>query len=242
MPLALIDRASSSSAPSRNRVRGWYGVGSMRSISPCCGPADIVSRAGAAAAAPTACWGAGGGTCGSGSRMSAPSPRPNAFLGIGDYLLSQLCVPFGSLAMHIIENNRLTETWSFRKANVARNNALKDLRTEETAQIRGDLTRKARPFVVHRKQNALDLQAGVQCSADSHECIKKLRYALERQIFALNWHQHGVCGHKGIQSQQVQCRRAVQDDKAGFIAEAIQKRLQFVFASLGRNQFNRGTG
>src|SRR5260370_1504145 len=114
----------------------------MRSISICCGPADMVSRAGAAAAAaPTACWGAGGGTWGSGSRMSAPSPRPSAFLGIGDYLLSQLCVAFGSPAMHVIENNKLTEAWGFRHAYITRNNALKDLRTEKAPQIRGDLAR-----------------------------------------------------------------------------------------------------
>src|SRR5712664_3277874 len=114
MPLALIDRASSSSASSRNRVRGWYGLGSIRSISTCCGPADMDSLAGAIMA-PTAVGPVGGAACGSGSRMSAPSPRPSAFLGIGDYLLSQLNVAFGSLTMHIIENNRLTEAWGFRK-------------------------------------------------------------------------------------------------------------------------------
>src|ERR1700682_4390568 len=148
MPLVLIDRASSSSASSRNRVRGWYGLGSMRSISTCCGPADIGSRAGGVTGAraggvtaPTAGGPVGGRTCGSGSRMSAPSPRPSAFLGIGDYLLSQLCVAFGSLTVHIIENNRLTKTRCFRKADITRNDALKNLRTEKATQIRGDLTR-----------------------------------------------------------------------------------------------------
>src|ERR1700720_174729 len=148
MPLALIDRASSSSASSRNRVRGWYGLGSMRSISTCCGPADMGSLAGAVTA-PTAVGPVGGVTCGSGSRMSAPSPRPSAFLGIGDYLLSQLSVALGSFAVYVIENNRLTETRRLRQANVTRNGALKNLCAEKTAQIGGDLPRQGRSLVVH---------------------------------------------------------------------------------------------
>src|SRR5260370_36520022 len=112
MALALIDRASSSSASSRNRVRGWYGLGSIRTISTCCGPADMDSLAGAIMA-PTAVGPVGGAAGGSGARMSAPSPRPSAFLGIGHYLLSQLNVAFGSLALHVLDTNSLTNTWRF---------------------------------------------------------------------------------------------------------------------------------
>src|SRR5208283_563569 len=158
IPLALIERASSSSASSRNRVRGWYGLGSIRSMSICRGPEGVGLSAGAAAAADPpgapACVAAGAagspeftppgatfGLCGSGSRMSAPSPRPKAFLGIGDYLLGQLCVPLSALAMYIIENNRFTKTRCFGEPYVPRNYALKYLRPKKTAQIRGYLPR-----------------------------------------------------------------------------------------------------
>ena len=73
--------------------------------------------------------------------MSAPSPRPNAFLGIVDDLLGELGVPLGALAVDIIENNRLTKTWRFGKAHIARNDALKNLRAKETAKIGGNLPR-----------------------------------------------------------------------------------------------------
>src|ERR1700674_2783217 len=79
---------------------------------------------------------------GSGSRMSAPSPRPSAFLGIGNNLLGELRVAFCALAMNVIENYRLTETWRFRKSHISRNHALKDLCSEETAQISRNLTGK----------------------------------------------------------------------------------------------------
>src|SRR5258707_10635127 len=111
----------------------------------CCGPGWVPSRA-AATAAPLAvvacvCVGEGtGDVFGSGARMSAPSPRPSAFLGIGDDLLGELRVAFCALAVNVIKNNRFAKTWRFREADIARNHALKDLCSEEAAQIRGNLT------------------------------------------------------------------------------------------------------
>src|SRR3974390_3054675 len=104
--------------------------------------------------------------------MSAPSPRPNAFLGISNYLLCELTVPLCALAMDIIENNRLTKTRSLGEANVPGDQALKDLRAKETTQIRGNLPRECRPLIVHCKKNAFDLQARIKCSPDAHECVE----------------------------------------------------------------------
>src|SRR5277367_3809341 len=103
-----------------------------------CGPGCSGSLAGAAAAPPVVLTagdcgvGVGSVACGSGSRMSAPSPRPSAFLSISDYLLGQLRVPLSSPAMDIIENNRLTKTWRFRKTHIPRDHALKYLGTKKT--------------------------------------------------------------------------------------------------------------
>src|SRR5271154_5912951 len=139
MPLALIERASSSRASSRNRVRGWKGLGSMRSMSIWSGPpVGAPSRAGATAAplevvGYDATSGAGAtGICGSGSRMSAPSPLPKAFLVIYDYLLSELCIALSAPAMDIIENNRLTETGCLGQPNVPWDYCLEYLGPEKT--------------------------------------------------------------------------------------------------------------
>src|SRR6266446_6415621 len=195
IPLARIERASSSRASSRKRVLGWYGLGSTRSMSTSRGPAGAVSRAGTAAAPPAvvACGGMGaasGCALGSGSRMSAPSPRPSAFLGIGNYLLGELRVAFRPLAMNVIKNNRLPEAGSFRQANVARNHTVKDLGTKKTAQIRGNLPRKRRSFIIHCEENSLDFETRVQCPPDAHQRIQQLGNAFQCQGFALNRHQH----------------------------------------------------
>src|SRR5258708_2800817 len=140
MPLAWIERASSSRASSLKRVRGWYGLGSTKSMSSSCGPWWAGSRAGAAAAPPVVATADGcglstAGTEGSGSRMSAPSPRPKAFLGIGNDLLGELRVALGPFAVYVVENNRFTKTWRFRQAHVAWYHALEYLGTKKAAEI-----------------------------------------------------------------------------------------------------------
>src|SRR5215470_8159665 len=150
------------------------------------GPEGPASRAGAAAAAVPDREAGSAGTAGSGSRMSAPSPRPKAFLGIGDNLLGELCVALGPLAMYVIENNRLTKTWCFCQANIARNHALKDLGAEKTAQIGCHLAGKRGALVVHRQENALDFQARVEGAANSHQGVEQLRHAFQGEVFALN--------------------------------------------------------
>src|SRR4029077_1947875 len=156
-----MERDNSSKASSRNRVRGWKGLGSIRSMSISRGPATPASRRGAVAVPLATAIGEDGaagdeGTCSSGSRMSAPSPRPSAFLGIGDNLLGELCIAFRPLTVYVIENNRITETWRLRKAYIAWDDALEDLRPKETSQIGRHLFREYGSLVVHRQENALN--------------------------------------------------------------------------------------
>src|ERR1700730_13395377 len=123
-------------------------------MSICWGPGCAASRAGAVAVplAVVACGCRGadsGAVLGSGSRMSAPSPRPSAFLGIGNDLLGELRIAFCALAVNIVKNDWFTETWCFGQAHVAWNHTLKNLCSKETAQIRGHLPGKRGPLVVH---------------------------------------------------------------------------------------------
>src|SRR5262249_31169651 len=97
----------------------------------------------------------------SGSRMSAPSPRPNAFLGIVNDLLGELAIGLCALAMYIIENNRFTETRRLCEPHVPRNHATEDLSPEKTAQIGGNLAGQGCTLVVHRQQDAFYLEAGI---------------------------------------------------------------------------------
>src|SRR5579864_3908939 len=126
---------------------------------------ELAARAGATAAA---AWpdGAGdevpagllGGACGvaSGSRISALSPLPNAFLVIGDDLLCKLDIALGAFTTNVVENYWLSVTWGFREADVPRNNCGEHLSAEEASKICRDLFRQRRPVVVHRQEDAFD--------------------------------------------------------------------------------------
>src|SRR5579862_8060391 len=157
----------------------------MRSMSIWSGaPVGAPSRAGAAAAPPEVTpkfWtgGSSTGTCGSGSRMSAPSPLPKAFLVIEDDLLSKICVSLGPAAVNVVKDDGLAETGCLRQANIARNYGLENLSAEETAQIGCDLTRERGPLVIHRQKNAFDLKLRIECAPDAHQCVEKLRNAFE---------------------------------------------------------------
>ena len=72
----------------------------------------------------------------SGSRMSAPSPRPNAFLATGDYLLGKLDVGFGAFTMNVVEYDWLAMAGCLGQANISRDHGLEYLRAEEASEDR----------------------------------------------------------------------------------------------------------
>src|SRR5208282_3478229 len=118
-----MDCVSSSRLSSRNRVRGWCGLGSIKSMSR--------SRAPVGAMRSGDC-----GLCfGSGSRIKALKPLPSAFLAIGNHLSRELDIARCSCTMYVIENNRLTMTRRLGKAHVARNYSLEHLLAEKASEI-----------------------------------------------------------------------------------------------------------
>src|SRR5580704_8949740 len=185
--------------------------------------------------------GTSGRACGSGSRMSAPNPRPSAFLGIGNYLLGELGVALSPFAMNIVENDWFSKTRRFRQPHIPRNHALEYLRPKETPQIRGDLTRKRRPLIEHSQQNPLDFQAWIQCPPDAHQCIQQFRHTLQSQVFALYGNQHGTGSYQGIQGQQVQGWRAIEYDKPILILQPLKRSLQLVFAIFSIDKLDGGS-
>src|ERR1700733_3196059 len=167
----------------------------MRSMSIWSGPpVGAPSRAGATAApldVTAEFWTGGGstGTCGSGSRMSAPSPLPSAFLVIEDDLLSKICVALSPFAMNVVKNDGLAEARRLREAHISRYQSLEDLGAEKTAQIGGDLARERGSLVIHRQKNAFDLEFRIQRATDAHQRVEQLGDAFQSQILALNWNQ-----------------------------------------------------
>src|ERR1700722_12523862 len=110
-------------------------------MSTCSGPPAGICAGATAVAAPAdvVAWGTGEAT--SVSRISAPSPLPNAFLAIRDDLLCKVDIGFRASTMNVVEVDGLAMAWSFGQADVSGYDGFKDLSAEEAAKVRSHLFR-----------------------------------------------------------------------------------------------------
>jgi hypothetical protein len=103
-------------------------------------------------------------------------------------------------------------TRGFRKADAARYHGLEYLVAEKLLQIIRNLTRQIRTIVVHRQENAFDLQIVLKRVAYAVYGVEELRDTFQREEFALNGYQHRIGGDESVQREEIQGRRAVDDD------------------------------
>ena len=89
-------------------------------------------------------------------------PLPNAFLDIEKDLLRELLVAAGTDAFRVILVDRFRERWSFAEPHVTGDYRAEHFFPEVAGDLLDDIVRKARPHVVHREENAADLQLCVQ--------------------------------------------------------------------------------
>src|SRR5271157_5162540 len=165
--------------------------------------------------------------------MSAPSPRPSAFLGIGNHLLRKLCICLRTSTMYVIENNRFTETWSLCQANVSRYHGLKYLFSEEAPQVVGYLPRERGSLIIHRQDDPLDLERWIQVPPNAHQGVEEFGDTLERQVLTLNRNQHRIRGDQRVQRKQIERWRAIENRKAIMVLNRAKEGLQPEFAVVG---------
>src|SRR5258708_17858421 len=153
IPFERMEFASSCIRSGSKTRRGWTGLGSISSmrmlVGVCAVGADCVGL-------PATTRGLGG--------NSAVNPLPKALRGascglfIGEYLLGQLDITFGSFGANIIAQDGFPIAGSLGEANIPRDDGPKNLTLEEIPQILSHLPGEGGPVIVHRKQNPLDLQ------------------------------------------------------------------------------------
>jgi hypothetical protein len=96
--------------------------------------------------------------------------------------------------MYVVEHDGHAMAGGLGQADIARNDGFEYLRTEEAAEIGGDLLGERGAVVIHGEKDAFDGELGVDSATKAHERIKKFGYALESQVFALDRHQDGIAG------------------------------------------------
>jgi len=102
-------------------------------------------------------------------------------------------------------------TWCFGQPDVPWNDGREYLRAEEASQVGGNLARKRGALVVHGEQDTFYAQRRIQRAANPHQRVEQLGDAFERVVLALDRDEDSVTRDQSVQSEKVQCGRAVND-------------------------------
>src|SRR5882762_3456168 len=116
---------------------------------------------------------------------SASRPLPNrrgvfsvatvvSLCGSFDQLLRDIHVGLCSDRGNVIKNDRLSEAWCFRQANIPRHDVAKYLGTEILSRIFGNLPREIEARIVHGEQDAVDSQLFIGAMLNPVHCVQEL--------------------------------------------------------------------
>src|SRR6266566_87836 len=189
IPFARMEFASSCIRSGSKTRRGWTGLGSISSMRTLVGVCGVGND----------CVWLSATTSGLGGNR-AVNPLPKALRGascglfIGEHLLGQLDITFGSLGAKIIAQDGFAIAGSFGEANIPRDYGSKNLTLEEIPQILSHLPGEGGSIVEHGEQDALDLQVVVEGIAYPVDSVEKFRNAFQGEEFALDGYEHGICG------------------------------------------------
>ena len=74
--------------------------------------------------------------------------------------------------MNVIEHYGHSMARRFGKANISRYHCFEHLAAEEASQVGSHLFRKRSAVIVHRQQNALDGEGGIDRASESHKRVE----------------------------------------------------------------------
>src|SRR5579871_3683018 len=121
----------------------------------------------------------------------------------------------------------------FGKTYVSRDGCGKQFVAEEILQLSHDLLRQVRALVKHRQDDALDREGRIELCTNALDRIEQLADSFQRKILTLHWNQNGIGGYQGIQGQQIESRRAVQNDVLESISQWHQRVAHTEFTPIG---------
>jgi hypothetical protein len=113
--------------------------------------------------------------------------------------------------MYVVEYDGHAVAWCLGQANISRDHCVENLCSKECSKICSDLLRKRRAIVIHRQKNAFDSERRIDGAAKSGERIEQFRDAFQGQELALDRNHDCVCCGQGVQSQDIERGRAIDE-------------------------------
>src|SRR5882724_201611 len=205
-PDALIDEMSSSKASGLKDFLGWAGFGSIWSI-------GISIRTSSAAGV---------------AERRAPRPRPSPRLFMPENLPREFEICDRPARPQIVQHHGLAVARRLREPHVARNHRVEDLAREIAVHLVADLERQARPAIEHREHDALDREARVQALAHEPDGLEKLREPLQGVELALKGHEDAVGSHKGVDREESERGRTVNDHEVVGLGHGLDRDPQAI--------------
>ena len=160
------------------------------------------------------------------SPISAARPRPRRGLGFlgaharrrqaalaAQHLAGQAHIGLRAGGAEVVEQDRLAVARRLGDADVAGDDGLVDLVAEEAARVGGDQVGEVVAAVEHGQHDPLQHQRRVEAAFDDVDRAHELADALEREELALKRHQHGIGGDQGVQSEQAEAGRTIDEDE-----------------------------
>src|SRR3989344_5847336 len=175
------------------------------------------------------------------SRSSALSPLPSALRVMGDDLLGEFEITLAAARLRVVEQDGLAVTRRFGQAHVSGNDAREDLGAEEVAQVGQNLAGKVGALVVHGEQDPFDGELRIERAPDAHQGVEQLAHPFQGQVLALDGNQDRIGRAQGVEGEQVQGGRAVENDEGVSAAQGLECALQAKLPLFSLDKLDRGS-
>ncbi len=143
-------------------------------------------------------------------------------------------------AAMIVDQHRLAVRGRLGYPHVARDHRVEDPGPEMLAHVEGDELAQIVTAVVHGQHHALQFEPRVQSPPDPLDRAHQLAQAFERIEFALHRHQCRVGGDQGVDGQQVQRGRTVDQHFVPIGCAGADRPAQQKLSALMGQQFEFG--
>src|SRR5712671_3576143 len=216
MPFSRIDSTRPSSDP--KSLRGWYGLGWIRSMSSISMPESVLTPA-----------------VTSGMRLLRPFPSACLFMTF-DHLARQAHVGLGALRFDVVKEDRAAEARRLPQPDIAWDDGGEHPLLEEFANVVDHLAGEIGPVVEHREQDPVDNQLGIDRRLDALQGLDHLRDPFARQILALHRDQNAVGRGERVHRDEPKRRRAIDQDVVVTVAYPSGRFLEPEFPPDGSDE------
>src|ERR671912_1676204 len=146
------------------------------------------------------------------------SGRPTA----RDELAGELAVGVRPLVRRVVGRDGLGGQAGVRELHGPRDDRVEHLVAEVVDDARDDLARVQRPAVVHRREDAINLQPRVEPIGDLLDRLHEQRYPAHREELALKRDDDAVCRRQCVNRQESQRRLAVDEHDVVVVEDGAQ--------------------